>query len=188
MIEIERKGTWPILKYTIRSKSHGYAVVMIDDAYGDVLINPGDQIALLHWWGKGGRGEGKLREFLVRASIGYLKDKFSYGLSRWSCDVAMDDLKKECAEHFGAEEDHWPDSVQEVTEQLEGMGAISSDLFHYIVQGSKEIMEAFGYDGGIGGPDDNREAAHFIDTKWPALVDHWKKELAEEASNVTAQV
>lgn len=187
-VEITRKGTWPILKYTMRSKGFGYCVVMIDDDYGDVLINPGDQIALLHWWGKDGRGKGKLREFLCRDSRSYMTDKFSYGLNRWTWDEAMKDLKEKCEEHFG-HPDSWHDDVKEKIEQLEGMGSGgSSDLFYFSLQDCDVIMEAFGYDGGFGELEGNPTVMHFMKTKWPHLVEFWKKELEQEAANAEATV
>lgn len=186
-VEITRKGQWPILKYTIRSKGFGYATVMIDDDYGDILINPGDQIALLHWWGKDGRGKGKLREFLVRDSRSYLEDKFSYGLDRWSFSQAVEDLKKKCQEEWGNRPE-WPESVIEVCDQLEGHGQMSSDLFYWIIASSDELMEAFGYDGGFGSLSGNRVVTHFLDKKWPHLVEFWKKELAEEGINAEAAI
>lgn len=186
-VEITRKGQWPILKYTIRGKRSGYAVVMIDDSYGDILINPGDQIALLHWWGKDGRGSEKLREFLVRDSRSYLQDKFSYGLSRWSWDEAMKDLREKCEEHWG-HPDSWPEGAQEKIEHLDGIGSGSSDLFHYVLGECDVIMEAFGYDSGFGEMYGNRVVDHFLETKWPHLVEFWKRELAEEARNAEAAV
>lgn len=180
-VEITRKGQWPILKYTIRGRL-GYSTVMIDDQYGDIFINPGNQIALLHWWGKDGRGTEKLREFLVRDSRSYLEDKFSYGLSRWSWDEAMKDLRAKCEEHFG-HPDSWPDEVQEKIEHLDGMGRGSSDLFYYALNDCDVIMEAFGYDGGFGELPGHREVTHFLNTKWPHLVKFWKAELEQEKLN-----
>lgn len=181
---VEVKGTWPILKYTVRTEHGGYAVVMIDDQHGSVLINPGDQIALQHWWGKDGRGEDKLRSFLVRASISYLEDKFSYGLKRWTFEEAMQDLDKECKEHFGKKPSEWPGEVKECIQHLKGHGDMSSDLFYYIIGGYDVIMEKFGYDTSFGNIDAHPDVSFFLKTKWPALVEHWKMELENEAKKV----
>lgn len=188
-VEITRKGEWPILKYTMRSKNFGYCVVMIDDDYGDVLINPGDQIALLHWWGKDGRGKGKLREFLCRDSRSYMTDKFSYGLDRWSYDLAVKEVIAKITEKFGKRDD-WDEEIEDVVSQVED-GPMSRDLFQFKLMGSDMLVEddfLFHECSGVGETEGNREVMHFMKTKWPHLVEFWKKELAEEAASVEATV
>lgn len=172
------KGTWPILKYTVKTK-HGYAVVVIDDDEGTILINPGDQIAFQHWWGITGRGEKKLRSFLVRASTGYFMDKFSYGLKRWCAATAVKELKDELFTHLGGGD--WPEEITECLEQLEGHTEMSSDLFYWIAYGCSEITDLVGYDNGFGSLSEHKAVKFFIETKWPALVEFWKNELATEA-------
>lgn len=172
------KGTWPILKYTVKTQT-GYAVVMIDDESGTVLVDPGDQLAFRHWWGESGRGTKSLREFLIKANPGYFMDKFSYGLNRWCPDLALKELKEELYQHLGG--DDWPEEITECLDQLEGHGHMSSDLWHWIVYGCSEITDLVGYDNGFGSLSDHQHVKFFIETKWPALVEFWKQELAAES-------
>ena len=182
-MEITREGTWPIFKYIIRASKHGgYAVVFMDDESGDILINPGEQIALQHFWGQSGRGTEKLRQFLVKASAGYLQDKFSYGLSRWSHTEAMKELKVEFEEQFG-HPDSWESEVEELYEKLDDLDR-SSELFHYALYCNDDVTLNCDYRT-FGETYGNHKVDLFLKNFWPALIQHWKAELETEPTTPT---
>ena len=188
LIEIEKSGAWPILKYTLRGDGIGYATVFIDDNYGDIVINSGDQIALKHFWGKQGRGTETLRQFLIKASDGYLKDKFSYGLTRWYADAAMKDLKELIEEKIGGEHT-WPEDLVEEVEDIQG-NFTTSEGFYHLVSRSDEVTKIIDEVGEhpSGEESANRDAARFIDRAWPHLVAHWEQELIAEGRMIKVQV
>ena len=65
-------------RYVIR-KDDFIAIVYLHDEFGDITIQS-DRRSFGYYWFKGGRGTETLKEFLLRASVSYVMDKFSYGL------------------------------------------------------------------------------------------------------------
>lgn len=183
-VEITRKGTWPVFKYVVRLPRYYRACVMIDDDIGDILVSFDDD-ALQHFWGKEARGEPKLRQFLVRAGIGYLKDKFSYGRNRFNLDQAQKALE-EAIEEALKEGKIDEDEKEDIRSSLSNMfdaNNVSSDYFYSEVMNCQTLMEKVfenEYENLPRGEGDNREARWFIERAWPHLVEQFKKELAEE--------
>jgi hypothetical protein len=178
-LKIVRSGQWPLFKYTIRSDRVGYCTVFIDDNCGDILINPGDQIAFKHWWGKDGRGTDKLRQFLTTASRGYIEDKFSYGLSRWCQEAALDSLEERLGELHGHPE-MWPYGAHDAIEDARGCG-LSPDGLYLALSECDAIAEIFhSGEPPHGELSANKDVTRFIEEAWGPLVQLWKAELLEE--------
>ena len=167
------KGTWPILKYTVKTQDEGYAIVMLDDETGTVLINTGN-IALTHFWSESGRQTRTLREFLCKTSRSYIGDKLSYGLSRWSQVEVLKELEPLLNEKLDTT--IWPEELKEAFQDL--TASMSKDLF-YVKLLDSPIMKLITFDELPSGEMyENEEVSHFLNTKWPLLIEYWKEELA----------
>lgn len=184
-IEVIRKGTWPIFKYVVRKSRCWRICIMIDDDIGDILISLDSNDALKHFWARDGRGEDKLRKFLVRAGTGYLKDKFSYGRNGFNLEKAKKGLDESIAEALKegrvTEEDK-EDIDSELANLMDGHN-VSSDYYYATLYNCDTLMEKVfnnDYEYIPRGEDDNREAKWFVDTVWPHFVEHVKKELVDE--------
>lgn len=170
---IIRKGTWPILKYTVRV--WGFHTIMIDDTFGDLLVSS-DQGSFKHWWGEVGRGTKTLREFLVDTSPSYIEDKLSYGLDHWDSEEADRGLKVMCTEKWG-HPDKWP---YEVAEAVESNDFNSWGEMYHGMFGVTEFAEAFEPPDLPGNASANPGVRRFVKNVWPELVDFWKAELQAE--------
>lgn len=182
---VERKGTWPVLRYAIyrhwEGRSEVMGVVMIDDDWGNIFINPMNQIAFMHFWGKQGRATDTLRSFLTKTDKGYLKDKFSYGLSRWTPEEAMKSLTEMLEEEIGGQHT-WSEDIAEEFEEMEGAGVRTSDGWYMLLQDKEEIQKVIeGHDYPPSGEcAANPEVERFIENVWPHLVACWEEELIAE--------
>lgn len=178
-MDITVKGIWPILKYTIRGPHGQYAVIFIDDDYGNIVIQH-DLHAYHHWWGRNGRGKDKLREFLVGASFGYLQDKFSYNLNRWCSEEAVKNLRVQLEEKFGHPDD-WPESFEEMIEEMESLRDEDHNLFYCKLMDNPDYTDAFDVSempsGELYG---NKRVTYFLENYWPHIEKHWMKELEDE--------
>lgn len=183
-VTMEKSGTWPLNKYILRAHHGHYSVIVIDDKTGDVFVNYGGSKAFHHWWGAMGRGTEKLREFLVKASVSYFKDKFSYGLNTWYAEAAMENLKEMIEKEIGGEHT-WSEDLVEAVSNIEGNFSTSEGFYH-LVNAEEEItriIDVYG-DPPSGEEGVNRDVKRFIDRVWPHFVTYWQKELEEEKGKV----
>lgn len=187
-IEITRKGTHPIFKYTVRKPGQWRTCIMIDDDYGDITVTV-DGGTFAHWWGISGRVNPSLRAFLCRVGTGYLEDKFSYGLSRYdSNDLERrweEDLKEAVTERTITEDESKAirtDLVERISD-CRTSGDYYALLNHEVEQETIELIERI-YGGLYESPTSdsyaNPKVKWFIREQWPHIVAHLKKELAEE--------
>jgi len=192
-VEIYRKGTHPIYKYSIRQPGGWHTTIMIDEDYGNVLINH-DTEYFGHWWGPRATGEASLRRFLSRdrEGYGYFEDKFSYSMSRWNPALATESWKKKIAEAF--KENRIDEEERDLL--LEDVGNIydykSSEGYHMAVMhewcqdhdDKQDLMERvvgdFPYDTPSGEGNSSPVVKRFIERTWDHFVQFLQNELAEE--------
>lgn len=178
-VEVTREGAWPIMKYTVRGGDVGYHMIMLDDKSGEILIDNGDQHAFKHYWTLPGRVDETLRGFLVRINDGYVKDKLSYGLSRWDGDLAEKKLIEALTKKLGEDRDEWDAEIQELVDTVAG-DHLSPDAYYGLLQGCEPLMELFHHDHSAlpgGEASENKKVKQFVDKAWPHFVRFWKKEL-----------
>lgn len=187
-LQISRNGQWPILKYTVRNRKPrcSFATVFIDDESGTIVIDTDfdQQDTYSYCWSKQGRGTETLREFLVKTNEGYLKDKFSYGRSRWSVKQAQQDLIEK-AKELGFNEFDMMDLETLFEEELSSnptsnefaMALMNSDVY-------SKFDPDWLFDANIGGLGANEKTIHMVDTILVPLREFWKEELKTERGGV----
>lgn len=65
-------------KYTIRQPGNWYALITVDDQFGDISVQS-DWGNWSYIWSTPGRGKESLKQFLLSCDDGYITNKFSYG-------------------------------------------------------------------------------------------------------------
>jgi hypothetical protein len=182
-IEITRTGQWPVIKYNVRRPRHSNATVFIDDETGMIVIDTdfGQQDAYSHWWGQQGRGTETLREFLITTNDGYLKDKFSYGRSRFSVSEAEKRMREELdkMKAAGTIDDLDMDMAEEFFGDVRDNA--TSNEFYLLAMENDVIAEHLGLDfffennpGSVGA---NEDSVNMVDKVLMPLIEFWKEEL-----------
>lgn len=171
------KGTSPILKYELENGGWR-GTVFIDDDEGNILVEFDGRQFFGHWWGLAGRGRCSLRSFLVHTDVDYINDKLSYGLPRWDGDKAAKELYKLCETKHGHIES-WPCDLVEAVEGMED--SWPAEAFYAYLYGHECFNDVFvPGEQSFGEIGANLYVIRFTEKLWPALIEHWKKELGDE--------
>lgn len=181
--EVTRTGQWPVLKYNVRRPRHSNATVFIDDETGMIVVDTdfGQQDTYSHWWGQNGRGTETLREFLVTAGDGYLKDKFSYGKSRFSATEAEKQMRDKLDElrRAGTIDDLDVDIAEEFFGDVRSDA--SSNEFYLLAMENEIISQHMGleffFENNPGSVGANEHTVRMVDGVLIPLIEFWKEEL-----------
>ncbi len=189
-LQITRAGAWPVLKYNVRKPQHWNATVFLDDHTGIIVIDTDfdQQDTYSHWWGPQGRGTKTLIEFLTQGGKdSYLKDKFSYGRSRFSIDRAEEQIRARCDELMASGQME-EDEREDILDHLFGntVSSVSSNEFYWHVESlygelysTHAFHKYFGNDyffgANIGGVGANVRAENMVKKVLHPLIDYWKQ-------------
>lgn len=143
------------------------ATIFLSEETSEISVVMGYNHNWHHCWPHPGRGVAykTLKSFLIKASHGYIMDKFSYGSESYlKFDESAEQLKKEIAGN--------PAAMSDFEDNIEGNDVkTTSDWFH-LVHSCEAIMEV--YDGDYYAipciTDVQPQLRGFIEKVWPEFV------------------
>jgi len=189
MISVEKKT---VEKYTVRGDGLSWSIFTLDDETGDISVQS-DWGNYSYIWNCRGNGK-SLKDFLITAGVGYVKDKFSYPCNGGKKHVyrkeSLDNFKRDI---INARRDHqipkhYARSFYEALDHLDLHGDINT-VYHSVENMVSYLQDSCELDLFDDGPwsDDydfmenvvvgcSPQLNTFMEKVWPVFIDALKKE------------
>lgn len=153
--------------YTIRGANGWAGVIYLSEETSEITVAMGYQHNWHHCWPYPGRGVAckTLKNFLVKASHGYIMDKFSYGSEPYlKYDESAEQLKKEIEGNR--------DAMRDFEDNIEGNEVRNTHEWYAILHQCESIMDH--YEGDFYAlpciTDVHPQLRGFIEKVWPKFV------------------